>query len=537
VNDGLSLAALEAELAGLDEDDLAEIDAAIADELEQPFIPTPGPQTEALNSLADVLLYGGQAGGGKSALLIGAAAREHSDALICRREAVQLDGLWKFATQVCGPRGWSANKVEHSYTASSGRMLRLVGLNQPDDWRKHAGNGRDFYGFDEAGEFLEEQVASLCGWLRTTVEGQRCRVILASNPPRGGDGLWMLKWFAPWIDPLYPNPALPAELRWAIHRTIGSEIEVEWVDGPGEYERDGEEYTAKSYTFVPASTEDNPYINKGYRAELQSLPEPLRSQLLYGDWQAGRKDDDWQVIPTAWVKLAQERWRQAPNVRRPMLAISCDIAMGGADNLVTGSLHPLGRTSDEGWYVSPLDVARGVDITSPIQIVQNIMRLRKDGADVSVDYTGGWGTGVKSHLEQDHQTPCHGFVYSAESGARTADGKLGFANLRAELWWKLREALDPEGGTSEKLALPDDPRLTAELTTPRWHLRRTEIVIESKDEIRKRIRASTDRADVVAMLWARRHSVVIKAVKSRAQGRNAYGDWLEAAPDDNVLDW
>jgi hypothetical protein len=530
----IDLTSLEAVIRGLSEGERADLIEKAKAKLELPFLAAPGPQTEALKSKADILGYGGQAGGGKSALMIGAAARDHSSALILRREATQLDGLLAFAGDVCGANGWDRNKVEKTFTSPDGRVLKFAGLNQPDDWRNYAGIGRDFYGFDEAAEFLEEQVSSLIGWLRSTIPGQRCRVILASNPPRGGDGEWFVRWFGPWLDPMHANPAAHGELRWAIR----VEDELEWVDGPGEYERRGERYQALSYTFIGAKLDDNPYLkDTNYRATLQNLPEPLRSQLLYGDFLAGREDHAWQVIPTAWVKLAQERWRKAPNIRRPMIAIATDVAMGGADNLVTGSLHPMGGGS-EGWYIPPLEVVRGVDVTSPIQIAQNIMRLRKDGADVSVDLTGGWGTGVKSHLEQDHETNCHGFVYSEKSGARTADGKLGMANIRAELWWKLREALDPEGGTGEKLALPDDPRLLAELTTPRWHLRKTDIVIESKDEIAKRIGGSTDRADVVAMLWARRHSVAVQLVKrSRAEGRNYRGDYIEAAPDDNVLDW
>ena len=111
-------------------------------------------------------------GGGKSALMIGAAAREHRSALILRREAVQLYGLWSFALEVCGAWGWSRNKVEKAFTSPDGRVLKFAGLNEPDDWRKYAGIARDFYGFDEAAEFLEEQVASLIGWLRSTIPGQ-----------------------------------------------------------------------------------------------------------------------------------------------------------------------------------------------------------------------------------------------------------------------------------------------------------------------------------------------------------------------------
>lgn len=533
----LELSELERTIAALSADDKAELIKLAQSELDQPFLPSPGPQTEALLSEADVLGYGGQAGGGKSALMIGCALRNHSSALILRREAVQLDGLIEFCKELGEPNfGHFVGGNENVFKADSGARIKFAGLNQPDDWRKHAGIGRDFYGFDEAAEFLEEQVSSLIGWLRSTKDGQRCRVILPSNPPRGGEGEWFVRWFAPWLDPLFANPAKPGELRWAI-RVAG---EMEWVDGPGHYERGGEDYEAMSYTFIPSALDDNPYLrNTGYRAKLQSLPEPLRSQLLYGDFLAGREDHAWQVIPTAWVKLAQERWRKSDhNLRRPMIAVATDVALGGADNLVTGSLHPMGRNLS-GWYVPPLDVVRGVDVTSPIQIAQNIMRIRRDNADVSVDYTGGWGSGVKSHLEQDHNTFCTGFVYSEKSGARTSDGKLGFANLRAELWWKLREALDPEGGGDEKLALPDDPRLTAELTTPRWELRGSNILIESKEDIGKRIGGSTDRADVIAMLWARRHAVVAHTggLARRPDGMNGQGQWIEAAADEGVLDW
>jgi hypothetical protein len=239
------LRGLEATIAALGAPERAELDRVIAAELALPFLPNPGPQAAALASRADVLLYGGQAGGGKSALEIGCAVLHHREALILRREAVQLDGLWKFAAETVGARGWERNKVERSFTSPDGRVLKFAGLNDPDDWRKHAGNARDYYAFDEAAEFLEEQVASLIGWLRSTVPGQRCRVILGSNPPRGAEGAWILRWFAPWLDPLFADPAAPGELRWAIYRDAGDGPGLEWVAGAGRHERDGESYEAK----------------------------------------------------------------------------------------------------------------------------------------------------------------------------------------------------------------------------------------------------------------------------------------------------
>jgi hypothetical protein len=66
-----------------------------------------------------------------------------------------------------------------------------------------------------------------------------------------------------------------------------------------------------SRTFIPSRVSDNPYLmGTGYMTQLQSLPEPLRSQMLYGDFHAGVQDDPWQVIPTAWVEAAMARWKR-----------------------------------------------------------------------------------------------------------------------------------------------------------------------------------------------------------------------------------
>jgi hypothetical protein len=164
-------------------------------------------------------------------------------------------------------------------------------MKEADSWMAHAGRERDFQGYDEAGEFLEEQVGSmvrLAARARRQAHADDPRL----EPAAHAEGYWLLDWFGPWIDeahPLYPTP--PGVLRWAVY--IAKNLKKEpgrltWVDGPGEYEIDGETYTAMSYTFIPASLEDNPYRNTPeYRAKLQNLPEPLRSQLLKGDWKAG----------------------------------------------------------------------------------------------------------------------------------------------------------------------------------------------------------------------------------------------------------
>src|SRR5205085_1292975 len=78
--------------------------------------------------------------------------------------------------------------------------------------------------------------------------------------------------------------------------------------------------------------------------------------------------------------------------------------------------------------------------------------------------------------------------------------QLGFVNQRAEWWWKLREALDPDSG--QELALPPDPELKSDLCAPRWKNTARGIQVESKEDLHKRIGRSPDAGDAVVYAHA-----------------------------------
>lgn len=467
------------------------------------WVPNPGPQTDGYLTQADITHYGGQAGGGKSQLLLGWGANEAEIGIIFRRELTQTDGLEADGKKIIGERGrW--NGQDHEWTWPNGKTLKLAGMREPDSWMAHAGRERDFMGFDEAGEFLEQQIASLMAWLRNA-PGVKTRIILASNPPRTAEGLWIIDWFAPWLDETHELfPQDDGALLWAVYITYpdgtGKTI---WVDGPGEYTIDGEDYTAMSRTFIHASLEDNPYRNTPeYKAKLQSLPEPLRSQLLKGDYLAGLQDQANQIIPTDWVKQAQDRWEDKPPDDIPMCAIGVDPAAGGEANLVLAPRH-------DGWF-APLVSIPGAEIPkkkSGSFQAGLVTTHRRDGALVVVDMGGGYGGPLYEHL-QENEIDSLAYKGAEVTTRRTEDKKLGFTNTRSAAYWSFREALDPDQPGGSSIALPRHKRLMAGLCAPTFEVTGKGIKAEAKSKreggakgVVERLGWSPDEADAVVMSW------------------------------------
>lgn len=457
---------------------------------DRPWLPNPGPQTDAYFSPADIVLFGGQAAGGKSDLLLGLAATEHRHSLIMRREYVSLAGLTERMSQIVG-RGNVRQAPPPRAVTEDGRIVEFGAAQYSGDEAKFQGRGRDFLGLDEAAQFLEAQARFLMGWVRTAVPGQRTRVVLATNPPLDARGEWILPMFAPWLDPAHPKPAEPGELRWFVTAPDGRDLEVP-DDRPQQLA--GRTFQPRSRTFVPAALADNPYLARsGYRAQLDALPEPLRSAIRDGDFTAARQDDDWQILPSAWVRAAQARWREAPPEHAPMCAIGVDVAQGGADQTVLAIRH-------DGWF-APLIVKPGRDTPLGSDVAGLVVANRRDAALPVIDMGGGYGGAVIEHLQNANAIPCQGFVPAGASTARTADGQLKFANRRAEAWWRLREALDPGQSDGSPIRLPDDPILSRDLTAPTFRVGPQGILVESKDDIKARLGRSPDRGDAVVMAW------------------------------------
>lgn len=505
---------LDALLKGLSAEETTELDALLAEELNKPWLPTPGPQLEAFLSEADLLLYGGAAGGGKTDLLCGLALTEHKRSVIFRRQANDLDGFWERLIQLCPfPRHKDSNKKK--LTTTDARLVECGHLDAPGSELSWQGRPHDLIGFDEGAQLTAYKVKFVLGWLRST-DVERCRAVIASNPPIGADGSWLIEWFAPWLDPMYPNPARPGELRWAVAVGDANEIKSVWCDGPQPIMIDGEEYEPLSRTFIPSKLDDNPYLrDTNYRAQINSMPEPLRSQLLKGDFLAGGQDHEWQVIPSDWVRQAQDCWLGRPKTR--MRAIGVDVAQGGPDNTTLAALHD-GPDGDP-THFDEVDKSAGKDTPDGPVVAGLILKKRRDGAAIGIDTTGGWGGSARDHLKTHNDITAIPIVFSSTGEGIDNWTKLGYFNLRAKIYWEFRNALDPENGS--EIILPPGARILAQLTAPRWTPKSGKILIESKEDIRKRLGSSTDDADAIVIAWYIRNRAIKMPKGSVSKPRSA----------------
>lgn len=449
--------------------------------------PLPGPQTAGHDSRADVLGYGGQAGGGKSDLLLGLASTKHLRSVIFRREAKQGRGMIDRARELFHGHG-RFNENSGVWRGLPGnRQIEFAGVKDPADVLNWRGQPHDLIAIDEADAFLESQVLFLLGWNRTVVPGQRCRAVLCFNPPATAEGRWLIKYFGPWLDRRHPSPALPGELRWYARFKGGAEVECA---GPAPLTQGGETVQPKSRTFIPASVRDNPYLMAtGYEAQLQSLPEPLRSQLLYGDFAAGIDDDPWQVIPSAWVEDSMRRWQPGPPEGFTLTCLGVDVAAGGADKTVIASRF-------QSW-IGPLLKYPGTTTPDGQATADRVLAVHDSRALVNVD---ALPASAYERLRDVIGQLAQGINNAAKAEGHDRSGRLAFTNVRAASWWKLREALDPAG--PDRLDLPPDPELLADLTEPKYKVLASGIQIESKEEIKKRIGRSPDCGDAVVLsLW------------------------------------
>lgn len=271
----------------------------------------PGPQTRFLASPADVAIYGGAAGGGKTWGLLLEPLR-HVDnagfgAVVFRRTYPRITvegGMWDKSREIYPLLGARPNQTELLWRFPSGARVKFAHLQHADTVQEYHGSQIALLCFDELTEFSEGQFWYMFSRNRSTC-GVRPYVRATCNPDADS---WVAGLVAWWIDQ-ETGLALPERsgvVRWFVR--VGETLR--WGDTATELRQRYAAVTPpvqpKSLTFIPATVHDNPALlraDPGYLANLMILPPVEQARLLGGNWKI--KHEAGKVFNRAWFAVVE----------------------------------------------------------------------------------------------------------------------------------------------------------------------------------------------------------------------------------------
>jgi predicted phage terminase large subunit-like protein len=272
--------------------------------------PHVGPQTKFLASKADIAIYGGGAGGGKTFAIelepLRHIANPAFECVIFRRtspEILKAGGLWDESQNIYPIAGGTPKVSDLSWTFTSGSRVSFGHIEHEKDLLRWHGSQIALICFDELTTFTEKQF-----WYMLSRNRSTCGIkpyIRATCNPDGGS--WVAMMIAWWIDQDtgYPIPERSGVIRWFIR--VNSKLI--WADDPETLRREHEGCEPKSLTFIPASLSDNPTLmakDPGYRANLMALAKHDQERLLGGNWKSRPVRGE---FPEEWLKDAWfEKW-------------------------------------------------------------------------------------------------------------------------------------------------------------------------------------------------------------------------------------
>ncbi len=254
--------------------------------------PQAGPQTMFMCSPADIIIYGGAAGGGKTYALLLEMLRNKDvpgfGAVIFRHNYNQITaegGLWdasnKLFSQIDDASPRKSPRLHWQF--DSGARLGFAHIEREEDLSSWQGTEIAYIGFDELTHFSKHQFLYMLSRNRTTC-GIKPYVRATCNPDSDS---WVADFISWWIDQDtgYPIAARSGQMRYmaVLNDTIY------WGDTPEELEDlyGVSEEECKTVTFIASRLDDNRILmqkDPGYLANLKAMTEVDMERLLYGNW-------------------------------------------------------------------------------------------------------------------------------------------------------------------------------------------------------------------------------------------------------------
>lgn len=306
---------------------------------------------EPRRPVADVIGYGGAAGGGKSdsLVIIGLIANLSYPGIqvgYFRRTFKQLDGAGGAITrsrQIISKDIAKYNDSDHQWNFMTGGIIRFCHLQHEKDVYDYQSNQFDILLFDEGTQFLPSQIRYMLSRNRATIDGFTPFTAIGTNPGNVGHASFKEGF-----------------------------VDIGDAEIPHVYEFEDEGVVKReTHIFIPAKLEDNQILegrDPGYRKKLENMPELQRKQLLEGDWDVaeGMAFAEWRKsihvcapfeIPDEWPRFTSMDWGHSKPYSIGYYAVDYDGRL-----YKYREIYGWSGTPDKGTKEDPEDVAQKMKV-------------------------------------------------------------------------------------------------------------------------------------------------------------------------------
>jgi len=274
-------------------------------------------QLQFLGSHADITIYGGAAGGGKTFSVVADPLKRWRNgqfsATIFRRtyqDIVRPGALWDESMKIYPLFQGDPNLSSHTWSFPSGMKVAFAGLQYEQDLMSWRGAQMPAIYFDQLETFSEYQFFYMMSRNRS-VCGVKPYIRATCNPEPG----WLADFLSWWIaEDGYADMSRAGKMRYFVN----VENVIHWADTPEALAQEFPDIPPKSVTFIPATIFDNKILmekDPGYLANLQGLSKVDRERLL-GDAERG---GNWKIKPEAgnlfnraWFPIVREWDKNEP---------------------------------------------------------------------------------------------------------------------------------------------------------------------------------------------------------------------------------
>lgn len=403
-------------------------------------------QQEALNNPAKFLLYGGAKGGGKSWFMcvwvfLMAVKYRGNKLFFCRRRSVDFTNTTLETWRKSIPANlYRINEQKKKiYIDITKSVIDYGGLDDPLVVQSLNSAEYAHIGVDQAEEVDQDSFSMLRGTMRHRVADGSCppyQIRLTANPAQ----CWLKDYFI-----------------------LNPEVDT---------------------AYVAALPTDNPSLPKDYvenlRQAFKHRPHLLEAY-LHGSWDDLSGNDT--CIRGSWIEEAKKKKVDGRVIKRVVVN---DPAITGDEN-VCFLMELAGNT----FYKADELV---IEHRRPIETAALISAYRRrTGAQIIAVDSIGIGSGVIDGLNSLDEPI---LAINSSSKPTNINAQVRYQNLRAQMWWEASEKF----AQSQVALPPDDFELAKQLGVVRFEPTTTgKLLVQAKDEIKKAIGRSPDRADAFIM--------------------------------------